>query len=153
MIDRDIAQLFGIPTKRINEMLKRNVNRFPDYYFFRLTEIEKSELVANCDRLGKLKHSSHPPIAFTEYGVSMLATLAKSEIAAQISINIIDAFIRMKHAENHGKVLSMEIHQPFALNQKMNRLDTPALKNARIHTCCHNKISDILYKEWEDECR
>ncbi len=81
MIDRDIAHLFRIPTKRINEMLKRNVNRFPDYYFFRLTEIEKSELVANCDRLGKLKHSSHPPIAFTEYGVSMLATLAKSEIA------------------------------------------------------------------------
>jgi hypothetical protein len=111
MIDRDIAHLFGIPTKRINEMLKRNVNRFPDYYFFRLTEIEKSELVSNCDRLGKLKHSSHPPIAFTEYGVSMLATLAKSEIATQISINIIDAFIRMKHAENHGKVLSMEIHQ------------------------------------------
>ncbi len=118
MIDRDIAHLFGIPTKRINEMLKRNVNRFPDYYFFRLTEIEKSELVANCDRFSKLKHSTQPPIAFTEYGVSMLATLAKSEIAAQISINIIDAFIRMKHAENHGKVLSMEIQQ---LVQKTNK--------------------------------
>jgi len=118
MIDRDIAHLFGIPTKRINEMLKRNVNRFPDYYFFRLTEIEKSELVANCDRFNKLKHSTHPPIAFTEHGVSMLATLAKSEMAAQISINIIDAFIRMKHAENHGRVLSIEIHQ---LVQKTNK--------------------------------
>jgi hypothetical protein len=118
MIDRDIAHLFGIPTKRINEMLKRNVNRFPDYYFFRLTDNEKIELVANCDRFSKLKHSTHPPIAFTEHGVSMLATLAKSEIAAQISINIIDAFIRMKRAENHGKVLSMEIHQ---LVQKTNQ--------------------------------
>jgi phage regulator Rha-like protein len=118
MIDRDIAYLFGIPTKRINEMLKRNVNRFPDYYFFKLNNNEKSELVANCDRFSKLKHSSHPPIAFTEYGVSMLATLAKSEMAAQISINIIDAFVRMKHAENNGRFLSMEIHQ---LVQKTNK--------------------------------
>lgn len=51
MLDRDVAELFQIPTKRLNEQVKRNVNRFPDYYFFRLSSIEKNELVANCDRL------------------------------------------------------------------------------------------------------
>jgi hypothetical protein len=54
MLDRDVAELFQIPTKRLNEQVKRNVNRFPDYYFFRLSSIEKNELVANCDRLSSL---------------------------------------------------------------------------------------------------
>ncbi len=61
-------------------MLKRNVNRFPHYYFFRPTEIEKSELGANCDQFSKLNHSTHSPIALTDYRISMLASLSKKKL-------------------------------------------------------------------------
>ena len=77
MVDRDVAELFQLPTKRLNEQLKRNVNRFPEYYYFRLTPEEKNELVANCDRLTALKHSSITPLVFTEYGITMLATTSQ----------------------------------------------------------------------------
>jgi hypothetical protein len=63
MIDRDIAELFQVPTKRINEIVKRNSKRFPDYYFFRLSNEERNQLVANCDRFESLKHSSVNPVA------------------------------------------------------------------------------------------
>jgi hypothetical protein len=113
MIDRDIAELFQVPTKRINEIVKRNSIRFPDYYFFRLSNEEKKLLVANCDRFERLKHSSVNPVAFTEYGVAMIATLVNSEIAAQISIGIIDAFIRMKSKERNGELIINNINHLF----------------------------------------
>ncbi len=113
MIDRDIAELFQVPTKRINEIVKRNTIRFPDYYFFRLSNEEKKLLVANCDRFESLKHSSVNPVAFTEYGVAMIATLVNSEIAAQISIGIIDAFIRMKSKERNGELIINNINHLF----------------------------------------
>jgi len=113
MIDRDIAELFQVPTKRINEIVKRNANRFPDYYFFRLSNEDKRQLVANCDRFESLKHSTVNPVAFTEYGVAMIATLVNSEMAAQISIGIIDAFIRMKSKERNGEMIINNINQLF----------------------------------------
>ena len=113
MIDRDIAELFQVPTKRINEIVKRNTIRFPDYYFFRLSNEEKKLLVANCERFESLKHSSVNPVAFTEYGVAMIATLVNSEIAAQISIGIIDAFIRMKSKERNGELIINNINHLF----------------------------------------
>ncbi len=109
MLDRDVAELFQLPTKRLNEQLKRNVNRFPDYYFFRLTPEEKNELVANCDRLSALKHSSVSPLVFTEYGISMLATLIKGEFAAAMSIAIIDTFIRYNQSRRSGGILATRI--------------------------------------------
>ena len=126
MIDRDIAELFQVPTKRINEIVKRNSNRFPDYYFFRLSNEEKNQLVANCDRFESLKHSSVNPVAFTEYGVAMIATLVNSEIAAQISIGIIDAFIRMKSKERDSEIILNNInhlfHQSNIHEEKINWL-------------------------------
>ena len=55
MVDADLAALYGVPTKRLNEQVRRNINRFPDDFMFRLTEAEKQEVVANCDHLNKLK--------------------------------------------------------------------------------------------------
>ncbi|NOZ35680.1 MAG: ORF6N domain-containing protein [Chlorobi bacterium] len=96
MIDRDLAELYGVPTKRLNEQVKRNLNRFPDSFRFQLTDNEKVELVANCDRFKKLKHSSVNPYAFTEQGIAMLSAVLHSQTAIDISIKIMEAFVDMR---------------------------------------------------------
>jgi hypothetical protein len=70
MLDRDLAELYGVPTKRLNEQVKRNINRFPQDFMFMLTMEEKQEVVANCDHLKSLKFSPQLPYAFTEQGVA-----------------------------------------------------------------------------------
>ncbi|MFN5092667.1 MAG: ORF6N domain-containing protein [Bacteroidota bacterium] len=89
IIDRDLADFFQTSTKRLNEQVKRNAVRFPDSYYFKLVKNEKDELVAICDRLKSLKHSSSSPFVFTEYGIAMVATILKTDIAANMSIHII----------------------------------------------------------------
>ncbi|BBE31896.1 DNA-binding protein [Tepiditoga spiralis] len=96
MIDRDLASLYQAETKRINEQVKRNIERFPNDFRFQLTSNEKNELVAKCDRLENLKHSSSLPYAFTEQGVSMLSAVLKSKVAVEVSVNIMRAFVEMK---------------------------------------------------------
>ena len=76
MLDADLAILYGVQTKALNQAVKRNARRFPLYFMFRLTKAEKNELVTNCDRLQRLKHSSGLPRAFTEQGVAMFKTLS-----------------------------------------------------------------------------
>jgi phage regulator Rha-like protein len=96
MIDRDLAELYQVDNKRLNEQVKRNQSRFPKTFRFQLTDSEKTELVANCDRFDGLKHSSVNPYAFTEQGVSMLSAVLRSETAIQVSIRIINAFVEMR---------------------------------------------------------
>lgn len=96
MIDRDLSELYQVPTKRLNEQVKRNIDRFPEQFRFQLSNIEKDELVANCDRFQNLKHSSVNPYAFTEQGVAMLSSVLRSKTAVKVSIQIIDAFVGMR---------------------------------------------------------
>lgn len=96
MIDRDLAELYGVNTKRLNEQVKRNAARFPESFRFQLTDQEKNELVANCDRFASLKHSTALPYAFTEQGVSMLSAVLKSDTAIAVSIRIIETFVSMR---------------------------------------------------------
>ena len=96
MIDRDLAELYGVPTKRLNEQVKRNLNRFPKSFRFQLIDNEKNKLVANCDRFKKLKHSSVNPYAFTEQGVAMISVVLHSETAVVVSIKIMEAFVDMR---------------------------------------------------------
>ena len=96
MIDRDLAEMYQVEVKRLNEQVKRNIDRFPKQFRFQLTKAEKNELVANCDRFENLKHSSVNPFAFTEQGVAMLSAVLKSDIAIQVSIQIINAFVSMR---------------------------------------------------------
>ncbi|KAF5030333.1 ORF6N domain protein [anaerobic digester metagenome] len=96
MIDRDLAELYQIGTKVLNQTVKRNLNRFPPQWRFQLSDYEVNELVTNCDRLSVLKHSASNPYAFTEQGVAMLATVLRSDIAGHISILIISAFVEMR---------------------------------------------------------
>ena len=78
LVDRDLAELYGIETKRLNEQVRRNKQRFPEDFMFQLTSDEKNELVAKCDRLQMIKHSPTNPYAFTEQGVYMLSSVLKS---------------------------------------------------------------------------
>ena len=96
MIDRDLAELYGVETKRLNEAVKRNIERFPERFRFQLTKEEMAELVANCDRFNSLKHSTVRSYAFTEQGVAMLSTVLRSETAIRVSIRIMDAFVAMR---------------------------------------------------------
>jgi len=96
MLDADLAILYGVPTKALNQAVKRNERRFPPDFMFRLTKKEKNELVTNCDRFERLKHSSALPHAFTEQGVAMLSSVLNSERAIDVNIEIIRAFVRLR---------------------------------------------------------
>ena len=96
MIDRDLAELYGVETKRLNEAVKRNIKRFPEDFMFKLNNDELQELVANCDRFKTLKHSTNPPYAFTEQGVSMLSSVLNSERAIAINVEIIRTFVKLR---------------------------------------------------------
>ena len=111
MIDHDLAVLFGVETKAINQAAKRNLSRFPVEFRFQLTENEKNELVTSCDRFKSLKHSSTLPYVFTEQGVAMLSAVLRSRTAIEISISIINAFVAMRRF--------LVAHEPL-----LQRLDT-----------------------------
>ncbi|HED37629.1 MAG TPA: ORF6N domain-containing protein, partial [Ignavibacteria bacterium] len=96
MIDKDLAELYGVETKVLNQAVKRNLNRFPEIFRFQLADNEKNKLVTNCDRFKKLKHSSVNPYAFTEQGVAMLSAVLRSDTAVKVSIQIMQAFVEMK---------------------------------------------------------
>lgn len=111
MIDRDLAELYGVKTYRLNEAVKRNIKRFPDDFMFKLNEDELKELIANCDRFKTLKHSSKPPYAFTEHGVAMLASVLNSEKAILINVEIVRAFIRLRQLAIESQEIAKRINQ------------------------------------------
>lgn len=116
ILDRDLADLYNVETKRLNEQVRRNLLRFPENFRFQLTQNEFQELVANCDRFSSLKHSSVCPFAFTEQGVAMLASVLRSETAIRVSIRIMDAFVSMRHflinnADVFRRLSTIEYHQ------------------------------------------
>lgn len=96
ILDADLALIYGVSTKRLNEQVKRNRTRFPDDFMFRLTSEEKAEVVANCDHLRGLKFSPNLPHAFTEHGTIMAANVLNSERAVQASVEIVRAFVRLR---------------------------------------------------------
>ena len=98
VVDRDLAELYGVQTKVLNQAVKRNANRFPPEFMFVLAKDETEELVTNCDRFASMKHSSVPMRAFSEHGVIMVASVLKSDIAAQISVRITRVFVAMRKA-------------------------------------------------------
>ena len=117
MIDRDLAELYQIETKTLNQQVKRNQERFPDAFMFRLNEHEFSELVTNCDRFNLLKHSSSLPYAFTEQGVSMLSAVLRSPTAIQVSICIMESFVKMRRYLVSNIGLFQRLEQ-FEIRQK-----------------------------------
>ncbi len=113
MLDADLAELYGVPTKALNQAVKRNAERFPADFMFQLTEAEKQQVVTTCDHLRKLKFSPTLPYAFTEHGAVMLASVLNSPTAVQASLHVVRAFVRLRqlltsHAELAKRVEALE---------------------------------------------
>ena len=116
ILDRDLAELYSVETKRLNQQANRNRDRFPQRFRFPLSKDEKDELVANCNRFEPLKHSSTRPYAYTEQGVAMMSAVLHTPYAIEISVMIMDAFVAMRHflASNalvFQRLDRLEIHQ------------------------------------------
>ncbi len=116
LIDQDIARLYGVTTKRLNEQAKRNSARFPSNFRFELTEEERDEVVANCDHLQSLKFRPTLPYAFTEQGIAQLSSVVHSQEAIERSIVIMNAFVAMRRfiVQNAGvlmRIAHLERHQ------------------------------------------
>ncbi|MFA4973784.1 MAG: ORF6N domain-containing protein [bacterium] len=121
MLDADLAYLYGVTTKRLNEQVKRNQGRFPADFMFKLTSEEWSELVANCDRFKNLKHSTVLPNVFTEHGAVMLANILKSMRAVDMSVYVVRAFIRLREIIYRNEELAKkigDIEQRLAIHDK-----------------------------------
>jgi hypothetical protein len=92
----DLAELYGVTTRRLNEQVRRNQNRFPEDFAFELTQEEKGEVVAKCDHLANLRFSPHLPLAFTEHGAIMAANVLNSEQATEMSVFVVRAFVKLR---------------------------------------------------------
>ncbi len=120
MLDVDLAALYGVPTRRLNEQVKRNHNRFPSDFMFQLTTVEKAEVVANCDHLNKLKYSSSLPYAFTEHGAIQAANVLASSQAVEMGIYVVRAFVQLRDALS----ASAEVNKRLAdLEMRTERLE------------------------------
>ena len=111
MLDADLADLYKVPTKALNQAVKRNKERFPGDFMFQLTKDEKTEVVTNCDHLQRLRFSPTLPYAFTEHGTIMLANVLNSRVAVQASIQIVRAFIKLREAVVSHKDLARRLDQ------------------------------------------
>jgi len=111
ILDADLALIYGVSTKRLNEQVKRNRSRFPDDFMFQLTSEEKAEVVANCDHLRRLKFSPNLPHAFTEHGTIMAANVLNSERAVQASVEIVRAFVRLRLLLTSNSELSRRLDE------------------------------------------
>ncbi|MBO7606986.1 MAG: ORF6N domain-containing protein [Paludibacteraceae bacterium] len=128
MIDRDIAELYGVETKVLNQAVKRNADRFPDRFMFQLTKEEQSKIDSSSLRSQFVtlkkndtdnlrgKHSKYLSYAFTEQGVAMLSSVLRSPTAVQVSVKIMDAFVAMRrflmsNAQIFQRLDSLEIHR------------------------------------------
>ena len=109
IIDADLAQFYGVSTKRLNEQVRRNKRRFPADFMFQLNLGEKSEVVANCDHLSRLKFSKALPYAFTEHGTIMAASVLNTQRAIEVGVFIVRAFVRLREAIFEHKDLAQHI--------------------------------------------
>lgn len=121
IIDTDVAELYGVETKRINEAVKNNPDKFPEGYLIELDNHEKIELVENFDRFNTLKHSTALPKAFTEKGLYMLATILKSKQATETTLAIIDTFAKVREIARTIKELPQTAQNTPKYQQLMQK--------------------------------
>lgn len=166
MLDRDLATIYNVETKVLNQAVKRNIKRFPNHFMFQLSESEwndwKSQFVTSNfmseQEIQSIKIGiRRPPYAFTEQGVSQLSSVLKSDYAIEISIKIIDAFVAMRRyiSANAGifqRLEAIELKQISTdekINNILSRLDDGSLKQKLGETIYHfgASIKD-LGKRW-----
>ena len=120
MLDRDLAELYDVPTKQLNRQVRRNQDRFPEEFMLQLTHGERDELVSNWHRLETMKHSSVLPYVFTEHGVAMLASVLNSKRAVKISILIVKTFVKLRQLISTHKELAFRLDE---LERKFEKHD------------------------------
>lgn len=119
MLDKDLATLYGVGTKVLNQAVKRNIERFPDEFMFRLSKQENSELLrSQFVTLEKGQYSKYLPYVFTEYGVAMLSSVLNSKKSIQVNIQIIKTFVRLREIIISNKELRQKIEELEKKNEK-----------------------------------
>jgi hypothetical protein len=111
IVDADLAEFYAVPTKVLNQAVRRNMDRFPADFMFQLNKNEKLEVVTNCDHLNKLKYSPVNPLVFTEHGALMAASILNSARAVEVSLFIVRAFVALRRAISEHKELARKITQ------------------------------------------
>ena len=111
MLDAELAELYGVQTRVLNQAIKRHAGRFPGDFVFRLTTQEKAEVITNCDHLARLRFSPNLPLAFTEHGALMAANLLNSDRAVEVSVEVVRAFIRLRQMAGTVKELARKINE------------------------------------------
>jgi hypothetical protein len=111
MIDADLAELYGVQTRALNQAVRRNRERFPAEFMFQLTQAEKKEVITNCDHLARLKFSPVLPLAFTEHGTLMLGNVLNSERAIEVSLLLVRAFVSIRQMLSSHKDLASKLNE------------------------------------------
>ena len=111
VLDSDLADLYGVSTKRLNEQVKRNKKRFPADFMFQITKSERSEVVPNCDHLQRLKFSPVCPHAFTEHGAIMAATVLNTERAIEVSVYVVRVFVKLRELLVNHRTLAAKLNE------------------------------------------
>ena len=132
MLDRDLAELYCVETKRINEAVKNNQDKFMDDFYFELNDLEFEYLRSKISTTSFIKTRTNPKV-FTEQGIYMLATILKSKVASQVTINLIKTFANMR------KLISQNI----ALFERFERIEN--------RLTIHDKNFNVLFKDLEDK--
>jgi len=138
MLDSDLAVLYGVETKRINEAVKNNPDKFPNDFMFECSEMEWESLrskISTLDNLNRGQHRKYLPKAFSEQGVYMLATVLKSQTATEVTISIMRTFTKLRHyALEHTDLSAQisEIRQEFAQNKQWTKDRMSAVADAII---------------------
>ena len=129
MLDTDLADIYDVKTSRLNEQVKRNMNRFPSDFMFQLSDEEREMVIANCDHLMKIKFSRTNPYAFTEHGVIMLASVLNTPTAIQTSVLIVRAFVKLRDILLSNKELSNKLLELEAKYDKQFSVVFQALRD------------------------
>ena len=109
MLDADLAEMYDVPTKALNQAVRRNFERFPADFMLQLSQDEKAEVVTNCDHLAKLKYSRTLPYAFTEHGALMLGNVLKSDRAVEVSLLVVRTFVQLREMLSGNKELEIKL--------------------------------------------
>jgi len=145
ILDYDLAFLYGVKTKRLNEQVRRNKEKFPEDFMFELTEVEKEEVVAFCDHLKVLNFSSSLPKAFTEHGVLQAANVLNSSKATQVSIQVIRTFNKLRSLA----LSNMEFREK--LNELEKKVETKFSQTDQNFKLVFEALNDILYPTEESK--
>lgn len=111
MLDSDLAELFGVDTKRLKEQVRRNVERFPEHFMFELTKEENEVLRSQFVTLEQGKYSKYLPFAFSEHGILQLSNVLKSKQAVEVSIKIIDVFVQLRTMVLSNTEIRLEVEK------------------------------------------